>query len=182
MAQRILFATMPFDGHFKPLTGIAMHLRRTGHDVRWYAGPTLRQRSSADLGIPHLPFKRAREVNGENIADLFPERARLSRDRSSSRSISRQVFVANCRSALPRHPGDPRDVPLRRAVRATRASSPRKLIAEKLGLPVLLGRGRAAGRSLPRDVPPPFFGFKPARTPLGRLVHRVVRRDGSTAR
>src|SRR3712207_7778130 len=31
---RILFASMPFDGHFLPLTGLAQHLRRRGHDVR----------------------------------------------------------------------------------------------------------------------------------------------------
>ena len=33
---RILFATVPADGHFVPLTGIAMALRARGHDVRWY--------------------------------------------------------------------------------------------------------------------------------------------------
>ena len=50
MAQRILFATMPFDGHFSPLTGIARHLRDQGHDVRWYAGPSYAKKL-ADLGI-----------------------------------------------------------------------------------------------------------------------------------
>ncbi len=74
--MKILFATMPFDGHFNPLTGIAVHLRRQGHDVRWYAGPSYQQRLS-DLGVPGFAFRRAREVNGENIHDLFPERARL---------------------------------------------------------------------------------------------------------
>ncbi len=33
--MKILFATMPFDGHFNPLTGIAVHLKESGHDVRW---------------------------------------------------------------------------------------------------------------------------------------------------
>ncbi len=40
MTQRILFATMPFDGHFNPVTSVATHLREQGHDVRWYAGPS----------------------------------------------------------------------------------------------------------------------------------------------
>ena len=31
---KFLFATMPFDGHFNPLTSIAMHLKAQGHDVR----------------------------------------------------------------------------------------------------------------------------------------------------
>jgi UDP:flavonoid glycosyltransferase YjiC (YdhE family) len=37
---RFLFATLPADGHFKPLTGLAVHLRDLGHDVRWYTGPS----------------------------------------------------------------------------------------------------------------------------------------------
>jgi len=36
---RILFASLPADGHFNPLTGTAVHLARLGHDVRWYAAP-----------------------------------------------------------------------------------------------------------------------------------------------
>lgn len=36
--KKILFASMPFDGHFNPLTSLAMHLKEDGHDVRWYAG------------------------------------------------------------------------------------------------------------------------------------------------
>ena len=37
--MKFLFASLPADGHFNPLTGIAVHLRDRGHDVRWYAGP-----------------------------------------------------------------------------------------------------------------------------------------------
>jgi len=36
---RILFASLPADGHFNPLTGTAVHLARLGHDVRWNAAP-----------------------------------------------------------------------------------------------------------------------------------------------
>ena len=35
---RILFAAMPFDRHFLPMTRLAQRLRREGHDVRFYAG------------------------------------------------------------------------------------------------------------------------------------------------
>lgn len=73
---RILFATRPFDGHFNPLTGIARHLKGLGHDVRWYAGPSYAGRLER-LGIPHLPYQRAPEINGNNIHELFPERADL---------------------------------------------------------------------------------------------------------
>ena len=31
---KILFASIPAEGHFSPLTGIAMELKNQGHDVR----------------------------------------------------------------------------------------------------------------------------------------------------
>ncbi len=64
--MKILFATMPFDGHFNPLTGIAMHLKAAGHDVRWYTGPSYAAKLER-LGIPHYPFRR------ENVARLRDE-------------------------------------------------------------------------------------------------------------
>ena len=67
---------MPFDGHFLPLTGIAHHLRINGHDVRFYTGPSYAARL-AGLDVAHLPFRRATEVNGENVAEYFPEIEKL---------------------------------------------------------------------------------------------------------
>jgi UDP:flavonoid glycosyltransferase YjiC (YdhE family) len=33
---RIMFACVPADGHFNPLTGLAVALAEAGCDVRWY--------------------------------------------------------------------------------------------------------------------------------------------------
>ena len=56
--MRILFASMPADGHFNPLTGIAVQLADRGHDVRWYAGPA--------YGIPEVTrLGRALECAGQ---------------------------------------------------------------------------------------------------------------------
>jgi len=74
--MRILFASTAADGHFNPMTGVAIHLRDAGHDVRWYTGASYEHRLQ-EMGIPLLPFKRAREINGETMPKLFPERARL---------------------------------------------------------------------------------------------------------
>ena len=52
--MRILFASMPADGHFNPLTGIAAHLARRGHDIRWYAGPEYARKLEA-LGMRYFP-------------------------------------------------------------------------------------------------------------------------------
>jgi UDP:flavonoid glycosyltransferase YjiC (YdhE family) len=34
--KKILFASIPYDGHFNPLTGLAVYLKSKGHDVRWF--------------------------------------------------------------------------------------------------------------------------------------------------
>ncbi|MEA2171626.1 MAG: hypothetical protein QOF76_4926 [Solirubrobacteraceae bacterium] len=170
MVKRFLFATMPFDGHFQPLTGVAVHLKELGHDVRWYTGPSY-ARKLEGLGIPHFAFEHAREVNGENIAVLFPERAKLSGPKLIAFDFE-NIFVANCEAHF-------RDIEAIRgefefdAVIADGALYALKLVAEKLGVPVYaVGPGPLMFNS--RDAPPNFFGLKPARTPVGRLHHRVV--------
>jgi MGT family glycosyltransferase len=71
--KRILFASVPADGHFNPLTGIAMELMQRGYEVAWYASAVYAEKLQR-LGIRHFPFKKALEVNGENIDTIFPER------------------------------------------------------------------------------------------------------------
>jgi UDP:flavonoid glycosyltransferase YjiC (YdhE family) len=72
---KILFANMPADGHFNPLTGLAMHLKSIGHDVRWYSAATYAGKIKK-LNIPYFPFVKAKEVNGHNIDESFPERTK----------------------------------------------------------------------------------------------------------
>lgn len=169
--MKILFATMPFDGHFNPLTGIAVHLREQGHDVRWYTGPGYQAKVAA-LGIPGFVYQRPREVTGENIAELFPERAKLKGPKLISFDGD-QIFVApvegHFRDIVDIHPRFPFD-----ALFCDGAFFAAKLIGEKLPIRVYtVGVGPILAAS--RDVPPPFFGLKPATTIIGTLVHRVVR-------
>lgn len=71
--QKILFATVPADGHFNPLTGIAMHLKSIGCDVRWYTSKQYSPKLQK-LDIPHYPFVKALEVTADNVNELFPGR------------------------------------------------------------------------------------------------------------
>jgi MGT family glycosyltransferase len=73
---RILFANMPADGHFNPLTGLAYHLKALGHDVRWYTSPHYKSKIEA-LGIPFFPFKKTIDFNGDNVTEIFAEREKL---------------------------------------------------------------------------------------------------------
>ena len=169
--MRILFASMPADGHFNPLTGIAVHLAARGHDVRWYAGPLYGGKLDA-LAMPYFPYRRATEVTAGNLNDLFPERAGLRGPKLISFDLEK-FFVAN----VDEHFQDIVDIRSEfpfDVFFCDGAMYAEKLVADQLGIPVL-----AVGLSMvmpDRHGPPPFFGLRPVRTILDKAVHGVVRR------
>jgi len=71
--RKILFATVPFDGHVNPLTGLAVHLKSLGYDVRWYTS-TYYADKMQKLGIPFYPLVKAMDVRADEVDVLFPER------------------------------------------------------------------------------------------------------------
>ncbi len=71
--KKILFANVPGDGHFNPLTGLAKHLQSVGCDVRWYASGNYTKQLAA-LSIYHYPFTKAKDIPSEKIDEVFPER------------------------------------------------------------------------------------------------------------
>jgi len=83
---------MPMDGHFSPLTGLAVHLQQAGYDVRWYVGGHYGQKVR-QLGIHHYPFKKAQTVNQYNLDRLFPERAALKSPLARLRFDIYQIFL-----------------------------------------------------------------------------------------
>jgi hypothetical protein len=89
----ILFASQALDGHFNPMTGVAMRLRERGHDVRWYTGPVFAAKLEG-LGIPLFPFVRAVEHRADNLNDLYPERARLKGPRAIGFD-GEKIFASN---------------------------------------------------------------------------------------
>jgi UDP:flavonoid glycosyltransferase YjiC (YdhE family) len=169
--MKILFATLPFDGHFNPLTSVAMHLQAVGHDVRWYAGPSYAAKLKR-LGIPHFLFQRASEINQDNIGELFPERAGL-RGPALIRFETNHIFVSNTENFF-------------EDVREIDASFPfdvffcdagfyaMKLVKEKLNKRVS-AFGLVPSMETSKDLPPNFVGLKPAKTAIGRLIHQVMR-------
>ena len=169
--MRILFASLPADGHFNPLTGIAVHLADRGHEVRWYAGPAYGAKLDR-LGMRWFPYQQATEVMASNLNDLFPERARLKGPKLISLDLDK-LFV----SQVEHHFEDLVDI--RRewpfdALVCDGALYVEQLVAESLHIPVF-----AVGLTtvMPdAQGPPPFFGLRPARTPVGRLHHAVVRK------
>jgi UDP:flavonoid glycosyltransferase YjiC (YdhE family) len=169
--MKILFAAMPADGHFNPLTGIAMHLKAAGHDVRWYTAPSYIDKLER-LGIPYYPFVRATEINASNIGELYPERAKLHGP-ALIRFDGNHFFVANVDNYF----RDVQDIDASfhfDVFVCDAAFYAMKLIKDKLGKRVFaVGVGPSLETS--NDVPPNFVGLKPARHAVGRLAHRGMR-------
>jgi UDP:flavonoid glycosyltransferase YjiC (YdhE family) len=76
ISKRILFANVPADGHFNPLTGLAVHLKNCGYDVRWYSSSMYKQKIQK-MGILYYPFVKAMNITQENMGEIFPERERI---------------------------------------------------------------------------------------------------------
>jgi len=71
---KILFANVPADGHFNPLTGLAVHLKSIGCDVRWYTAKKYAEKVNR-LGIPFYSLDKAVDISADNdLENIFPER------------------------------------------------------------------------------------------------------------
>lgn len=73
---KILFANVPADGHFNPLTSLAVHLKNIGCDVRWYSSKQYADKIRA-LDLPLYPFQKAKELSIETLDQDFPERKKI---------------------------------------------------------------------------------------------------------
>ena len=171
--SRILFASIPFDGHFNPLSSLAVHLRDRGHDVRWYTGGSYAARLER-LGIPHFPFVRAREVTTDNIAQLFPEYEKLGMSRKGMELATREIFYgpieSQYRDVAAIHASFPFD-----ALVCDAALFVSRVVAEKLGPRVYVVSAAPTPAPTSKTAPPPFFGLKPARTALGGARDAILR-------
>ena len=168
--MKILFATFPASGHFNPLTSVAARLLQRGHEVAWYTAPSFVHRVER-LGVTAFPYRRAIEVTDENIGELYPERAKLTGTKRLAFDFDK-VFAAPVRD----HYLDLREIrdeyPFELLV-CDSAFFASTIVARALGVPVYSVN---PGPSLypATDVPPPFFGLRPARGPLGRLRDRIL--------
>jgi UDP:flavonoid glycosyltransferase YjiC (YdhE family) len=74
--RKILFACVPGDGHFNPLTGLANHLIECGYDVAWYSASYYKPRLEK-LGIPFFKFTKAMDITSNDLETPFPERSKI---------------------------------------------------------------------------------------------------------
>ncbi|WP_258804971.1 glycosyltransferase [Pseudarthrobacter sp. NS4] len=168
--MNILFASQAIDGHFNPMTGVAMKLKERGHDVRWYTGPVFAGKLK-DLGIPLFPFKRAIEHRADNLFELYPERARLKGPRAIGFD-GEKIFASNISNFLE----DLRELDQEFPFDALVVDSSmfiQRLVSHLMGRPVVSVVVIPNMESDPL-VPPLFFGFRPARNPADKALQAVA--------
>jgi MGT family glycosyltransferase len=90
--KKILIGTVPADGHFNPLTSVAVHLKNSGHDVRWYTQDIYKPKLEK-LGIPHYPFVKAPQINATNFEHFFSGREKLKSQAAKLRFDLEQLFI-----------------------------------------------------------------------------------------
>ncbi len=170
--KKILFANIPADGHFSPLTGLAVKLKNAGHDVRWYTGNSYAPRIE-DLGIPFYLFKKAKEVTVHTIDEIFPER------RAIKNHVKKIIF----------------DICTYFIRRGTEFYEDIKEINKSFDFDVLICDSAFTGMSFVKEklnkhtvtigivplcesskqLPPPIMGLTPASTFAGKTLHSLLR-------
>jgi UDP:flavonoid glycosyltransferase YjiC (YdhE family) len=169
--MKVLLASLAVDGHFNPLTGIAVQLKQSGDDVRWYTGTRYAGRL-AGLGIVHYAFRRAVEHSPENLHELYPERARLTGPRAISFDAE-TIFASNVGNFI----DDLADIRAEfdfDVLVVDVAMLVQRIAIESLDVPVVSVVPIANMQSDP-IVPPMAFGLKPASSWLGRMRDLVLR-------
>ncbi|MBS1661020.1 MAG: glycosyltransferase [Bacteroidetes bacterium] len=171
--MKILFANFPADGHFNPLTGLAVYLQEQGHDVRWYTSQTyagkLRQ-----MRIPSFLFKRAMDFSGDVLEEVFPERskkhsqiAKLKFDIINAFILRGPEYYADIQELYKTFPFE--------LLIADCAFTGIPFVKELMKIPVV-SIGVFPLSETSRDLPPPGLGLMPSSSLLGRTRQAVLRK------
>lgn len=172
VSKRILFANVPADGHFNPLTGIAMYLKEEGYEVRWYASSEYKRKLNK-LGIHHYPFLRALDVTGDNMEQIFPQRNKYKSQIGKLNFDMENFFIRRSteyfQDILQIRESFPFDL-----VIADVAFSAIPLLSENLGVPVIsIGVFPLVETS--GDLAPSGLGMTPSSGFLGRKKQQFLR-------
>jgi MGT family glycosyltransferase len=170
--KKILFANFPADGHFNPLTGLAVHLKEAGADVRWYTSRTYAEKL-AKLGIKHYPFKKAVEIDANNFDEVFPERNKHTSQISRLKFDLIHAFIERG----PEYYDDIQDVynefPFELAI-ADCAFTGIPFIKELMKIPVI-AIGVFPLTESSKDLPPAGLGMEPSHSFIGMIKEALLR-------
>lgn len=170
--KKILFANIPADGHFSPLTTLAVHLKNAGHDVRWYTGPSYAAKIEK-LAIPYYLFDKAKEVTVNNIDEVFPQRQKI-------KNHVKKVIFDICTYFIERGPEFFEDIKeINKSFNfdvliADNAFTGISFVREKLKKHTVAIGILPLGESS-KELPPPIMGLTPASSFTGKAFHSFLR-------
>jgi MGT family glycosyltransferase len=171
--KKILFASFPAHGHFNPLTGLAVHLRSLGFDVRWYTSASYAVKLKK-LNIPHYPFKKAIEIPDGDVDAAFPERKKIRNLFAKLRFDIINAFVlrgpemfADIQEVYKEFKFD--------LLIADCAFTAIPFVKDIMGKPVI-AIGVLPLTETSKDIPPVGMGLTPANTVAGKLWHALLRK------
>jgi UDP:flavonoid glycosyltransferase YjiC (YdhE family) len=169
---KIIFASIPGDGHFNPLTSLAVHLKSAGHDVRWYT-QNLYEQKVKSLNIAYYPFRKALQLNHHNLNTVFPQRLKYKSQIKRLNFDIENVFVRRgaefYEDLREIHNDFPFDVMI-----ADVAFTGIPFVREKMGKPVL-AIGVVPLMESSKDLPPYGLGLTPSKSLLGRAKQNALR-------
>jgi len=171
-SRKILFANFPGDGHFNPLTGLAIHLKNSGHDVRWYTGSKYEAKIKS-LGFIYYPLKKAVDFSMGEPDQVFPERknykglvAKLKFDIRHAFVLRGPEFYEDIRAINESFPFD--------IMIADNCFTGIPFVRQLLGRPVI-AIGVVPLMETSKDLPPMGLGLTPSSTFFGKRRQDVMR-------
>jgi MGT family glycosyltransferase len=168
---KILFVTMPADGHFNPLTGLAKHLQSLGCDVRWYTQDLYKEKL-AKLQIQHYPCVHAPQLNQLNFEQFFTDRVKHKSQLAKFKFDLEHCFIRPVPAILK----DIEDIHTTfhfDLVVADIMSFCIPLIKAQFNVPVIAA-GIIPLMETSANLPPAGMGLVPADTVAGKIKHRVL--------
>lgn len=170
--KKILFANFPADGHFNPMTALAVHLQWLGCDVRWYTSEIYADKIKK-LKIIHYPFRIAKDVNGGNLENVFPEREKIKGQIKKLKFDMIHAFILRGPEYFADieeiHKGFPFDVLI-----ADCAFSAIPFVSDLLKIPVI-SIGVLPLIETSKDLAPPGIGMTPSYSLLGKIKQGFLR-------
>jgi len=171
--KKILFATVPFDGHVNPLTGLAVHLKQLGYDVRWYTSEYYTAKMKK-LQIPHYTFVNAMDVrSSDDIEEVFPERKKYTGQVAKLNFDIVNVFIqrateyyADVKEIYKTFPFD--------LMIADFSFTAIPFVTEKMKIPVITG-GIVPLMETSKSLPPSGLGMTPSYSVAGKIKQAALR-------
>lgn len=171
---KILFANFPADGHFNPLTGLSVHLKKIGCDVRWYTAKKYEEKIQR-LGIPFYGLKRALDFSADpDIEKIFPERKKHKSQVAKLKFDMINVFILRAteyyEDILEIYEEFEFDLMI---ADITFGAIP--FVKEKMNIPVI-SVGVVPLPETSKDLPPSGLGLTPSSTFFGKIRQSLLRR------